>query len=365
MLYHLLFPLREYFFAFNVFKYITFRAAFASVTAMIIVILLGPLVIRMLYSMKIGQRIRKEECLKLYSLHKEKEGVPTMGGILIIVSVLFSTLLWADIFNLNIIIVTGAFLWLGAIGFWDDYIKIKKKRSLGLTAKMKFFLQLVLAVAIGLIMVFSPEMKLYGTVLTVPFFKEVIFYLGPFIILFIAIVVVGSSNAVNLTDGLDGLAIGCVIIASLALGVMSYVTGHAAFARYLQLIYIPGSGELAVFCASIVGAGLGFLWFNCYPAQVFMGDTGSLSLGGALGVVAILIKKELVLFIVGGVFVIEALSVMIQVLSFKMTGKRVFRCAPIHHHYEMKGLAEPKVTIRFWIVAIICALISIAALKLQ
>lgn len=365
MLYYLIYPLHKLFFGFNVFKYITFRAAFAAVTSMLIAIVLGPWVIRKLYSMKIGQEIRKEECLPLYALHKTKEGTPTMGGILILFSVLVSTFLWADILNINVILAVFSLIWLGAIGFWDDYVKIKKKRSLGLTARMKFLLQIMLSLIIALILYFSPKMQAYATKLTVPFFREFIFDLGPFYILFLFLVLIGSSNAVNLTDGLDGLAAGCIIISGLALGIMSYIIGNVNFARYLQLLYVPGCGELAVFCASIVGAGLGFLWFNSYPAQVFMGDTGSLSLGGALGVVAILIKKELVLVIVGGIFVIEALSVIIQVASFKLTGKRVFRCAPIHHHFEMKGWAEPKVTIRFWIIAIIFALFSIATLKLQ
>jgi phospho-N-acetylmuramoyl-pentapeptide-transferase len=332
---------------------------------MLVAIVLGPWVIRKLYSMKIGQEIRKEECLPLYALHKEKEGTPTMGGILILFSVLVSTFLWADILNLNVILAVFSLIWLGAIGFWDDYVKIKKKRSLGLTARMKFLLQLMLSLIIVLVIFFHPKMHVYATKLTMPFFREIIVDMGPFYVLFLFLVLVGSSNAVNLTDGLDGLAAGCIVIAALALGIMSYIIGNVNFARYLQLLYVPGCGELAVFCASIVGAGLGFLWFNSYPAQVFMGDTGSLSLGGALGVVAILIKKELVLVIVGGIFVIEALSVIIQVASFKLTGRRVFRCAPLHHHFEMKGWAEPKVTIRFWIMAIIFALFSIATLKLQ
>lgn len=365
MFYYLIYPLHKLFFGFNVFKYITFRASFAAVTSMLIAIVLGPWVIRKLYSMKIGQEIRKDECLPLYALHKTKEGTPTMGGILILFSVLVSTFLWADILNINVILAVFSLIWLGAIGFWDDYVKIKKKRSLGLTARMKFLLQLMLSLIIALIIYFHPKMHAYASKLTIPFFKEFVFDLGPFYILFLFIVLIGSSNAVNLTDGLDGLAAGCIIVAALALGIMSYIIGNINFARYLQLLYVPGCGELAVFCASIVGAGLGFLWFNSYPAQVFMGDTGSLSVGGALGVVAILIKKELVLVIVGGIFVIEALSVIIQVASFKMTGKRVFRCAPIHHHFEMRGWAEPKVTIRFWIIAIIFALFSIATLKLQ
>lgn len=365
MFYYLIYPLRDVFFGFNVFKYITFRASFAAVTSMLVAIVLGPWVIRKLYSMKIGQEIRKEECLPLYALHKEKEGTPTMGGILILFSVLVSTFLWADILNLNVILAVFSLIWLGAIGFWDDYVKIKKKRSLGLTARMKFLLQLMLSLIIVLVIFFHPKMHVYATKLTMPFFREIIVDMGPFYVLFLFLVLVGSSNAVNLTDGLDGLAAGCIVIAALALGIMSYIIGNVNFARYLQLLYVPGCGELAVFCASIVGAGLGFLWFNSYPAQVFMGDTGSLSLGGALGVVAILIKKELVLVIVGGIFVIEALSVIIQVASFKLTGRRVFRCAPLHHHFEMKGWAEPKVTIRFWIMAIIFALFSIATLKLQ
>ncbi len=359
------YPLREYFSVFNVVKYITFRASLAAVTAMLVAICLGPAVIRWLYGWKIGQPIRKDECPPLYALHKSKEGTPTMGGILILLSVVVTTVLWADMTNRNIQLVLLATLWLGLLGFGDDYAKIKNNRSMGVRPMVKFAAQIALGVIVWGFMVLHPKMSPYATKLTFPFFKDWVFDMGAWSLPFILLVLVGSSNAVNLTDGLDGLAIGCVVIAALAMGIMSYAVGHVTFAKYLQMMHVPGAGELTVFCAAIVGAGLGFLWFNGFPAQLFMGDTGSLALGGALGMVAILTKKELVLPFVGGIFVIEALSVILQVASFKLTGKRIFKCAPIHHHFEMSGWAEPKVTIRFWIVAIVFALFSVMTLKLR
>lgn len=360
-----IYPLRDYFPEFNVIKYITFRAGLAGVTAMLLAIWLGPYVIRLLYSWKIGQPIRKDECPPLHALHKNKEGTPTMGGVLILLSVVLTTFLWADMSNRNIQLVLLVTLWLGLLGFWDDFAKIKKNRSLGLRPRMKLFGQILLTVIVGVFMLMHPKMNDYITKLTFPFFKDWVFDLGNWSMILFLLVLVGSSNAVNLTDGLDGLAIGCIVIAALAMGIMSYAVGHLNFAKYLQMMYVPGAGELTVFCAAIVGAGLGFLWYNGYPAQVFMGDTGSLSLGGALGMVAILTKKELVLPFVGGIFVIEALSVMMQVASFKLTGKRIFRCAPIHHHFEMGGMPESKVTTRFWIVAVVFALFSVMTLKLR
>jgi phospho-N-acetylmuramoyl-pentapeptide-transferase len=365
MLYYIFYPLRDYFFGFNVFKYITFRAAAAAVTAMLISIVLGPWVIRTMRRMEVGGHVRRE-WFPLYGKHKGKEGTPTMGGVLILIAVIFSTVLWADIFNHFVLLMIFAVLWLGLLGFVDDYIKVKKKNSLGMRAKVKFCGQVLLGFVIGAYLLFNSRTAGYAGELNVPFYKHpLVANLGLFYILFTILVIVGSSNAVNLTDGLDGLAIGTVVIATIAYMVMSYISGNVRFASYLQVRYVPGSGELAVFCASMVGAGLGFLWYNAPPAEIFMGDTGSLALGGAVGLVAILIKKEMALLLVGGVFVMEALSVILQVASYKLTGKRIFLMAPLHHHYEMRGLPETKVTVRFWILALIFAVISLGALKLQ
>ncbi len=366
MFYKLLYPLKDVFFGFNVFKYITFRAAFAAITSVVLSVSLGPAIIRRLYQMKLGQEIRKDECLPLYAKHHTKQGTPTMGGMLILLSIIIPTLLWADIANENIIIAVVATTYLGLLGFWDDYLKIAKKNTKGVSARGKMVAQAAIGLAIGAYLLLLSDNKDIMQHLYVPFFKNpLITHMGIFSILFTALVIVGASNAVNLTDGLDGLAIGCVIAASLAYVCISYVTGNMTFAKYLQTPFIPGCGELAVFCACIGGAGLGFLWYNAYPAQVFMGDTGALSLGGAMGVVAVLTRQELLLLIVGGVFVAEALSVIIQVVSFKWRGKRVFLMSPLHHHFEMKGWHESKITIRFWIVAIICALFGLASLKLR
>lgn len=285
-----------------------------------------------------------------------------MGGILILTVVFISVLLWADLTNKYIWIAMGVTLWLGIVGFIDDYIKLTKKKSRGLTAAVKFTGQLILGLIVGFVLYLDPNI---GDRLDLPFFKNLIVNLGVFYVFFVALVIIGSSNAVNLTDGLDGLAIGCVLIVALTYSAISYLTGHYNFSEYLQIIYIPNSGELSVFCAAIFGAGLGFLWYNCHPADVFMGDTGALALGGALGAVAVLIKKELVMGIAGGIFVAEALSVIIQVISYKLRGKRVFLMAPLHHHFQIKGWAESKIIFRFLIVAIILALISLSTLKLR
>ncbi len=365
MLYYIFYPLRDYFFGFNVFRYITFRAAGAAVTAMLISIVFGPWMIRKMHELEIGQRVRRN-WFPLYSQHKSKEGTPTMGGVLILIAAVCSIILWADIFNRFVLLVLFALLWLGGLGFIDDYIKLRRKDAMGMRAKVKFSGQVLLGLIVGVYLLSSPATANYTAELSVPFYKHpIVANLGLFYILFAALVIVGSSNAVNLTDGLDGLAIGCVVIATLAYAVMSYISGHAQFAAYLQMRYVPGSGELAICCASIFGAGLGFLWYNAHPADIFMGDTGSLALGGFVGMVAILIKKELALLIVGGVFILEALSVIVQVISFKLRGKRVFLMSPLHHHFEMKGWSETKVTVRFWILALIFALISLGALKLQ
>ncbi|MBI1884525.1 MAG: phospho-N-acetylmuramoyl-pentapeptide-transferase [Chlamydiae bacterium] len=365
MLYHLLYPLREIFSPFNVFRYITFRAAFAAVTAFAMTLFLGPWLIRKLYSLKVGQNIRKEECPPLFALHRSKEGTPTMGGALILLAILISVFLWSDLTNhfvwITVFCVTG----LGFLGAWDDYLKLKNKRSLGVRAKTKFVVQILLAVVLWLFMRHEHHLQPFFSHVSLPFLKNWTFDLGFFYLIFLLSVFVGSSNAVNLTDGLDGLAIGCVTVSALVFSALTYLVGNVKFATYLQLQPVAGVGELTVFCASLVGAGLGFLWYNAYPAQVFMGDTGSLALGGSLGVVALLSKQEMMLFIVGGVFVIEALSVMLQVGSFKLRRKRIFKMAPLHHHFEVKGWPETKVTIRFWILAAIFALLSLGVLKLR
>jgi len=363
MFYYFFYPLRELFFGFNVFKYITFRAAGCSVTAFILSTLLGDFVIRKLRLLKIGENVRKSsEYASLYEHHKGKEGTPTMGGILILLIVFLSVLLWADLSNRYIWIAMLATFWLGMIGFADDYIKLTKKNSRGLTAAVKLSGQLIIGLVIGWMLYNDPNIT---DRLDIPFAKNLVVHLGAGYVFFVTLVIIGASNAVNLTDGLDGLAIGCTAIAALTYSGFSYLTGHAAFSEYLQLIYVPHAGELAVFCAALFGAGLGFLWYNCHPADVFMGDTGALALGGALGTVAVLIKKELLLLLVGGIFVAEALSVIIQVISFRYRKKRVFLMAPLHHHFQLKGWAEAKVIFRFLIVAIILALLSFSTLKLR
>ncbi|MFA5146095.1 MAG: phospho-N-acetylmuramoyl-pentapeptide-transferase [Candidatus Omnitrophota bacterium] len=362
MLYYLLYPLRDAWFGFNVFKYITFRAAMASLTAFLISLIIGPAVIRFLKRLSFGENIRREYVESLYNINKHKQGTPTMGGILIVFSITLSTLLWSDVSNGYVLVTVGSFLLLAGIGFIDDRTKVLKKRNLGLTAGRKFLYQALVGFLVALfVMVYTPIPR----IVSVPFFKDLVINLGIFYILFVILVLTSSTNAVNLTDGLDGLAIGCTIIVALTYSILSYVTGHHRFADYLNIFYLQGAGELAVFCASMVGAGLGFLWFNSHPANVFMGDMGSLSLGGAIGVVAVLIKKELLLFIVGGIFVMEAFSVVLQVIWFKLTGKRLFLMSPIHHHFQLLGWPESKITIRFWIIAIVLALLSLATLKLQ
>lgn len=359
MLYHLLFPLTKYVSAFNVFRYITFRTIYASLTALVISFVLGPWLIRKLGEMQVGQHIRK--CGP--QTHLKKAGTPTMGGVLILAAVIFSTLLWADLTNLFVWIALGVIFGFGIIGFVDDYLMQVKKRSKGLSAKAKFFWQIVVAASGCSVLVFGLD---FDTNLTVPFLKNFSWDLGPLYVIFGVLVIVGTSNAVNLTDGLDGLAIGPVAIAAGAYMVFAYVAGHAKIAQYLQVTNVVGAGELAVFCGAMVGAGIGFLWYNAYPAQIFMGDVGSLPLGAALGIAAIITKQELTLVIVGGLFVMETLSVIFQVGFFKITkGKRIFKMAPLHHHFEIKGWPEPKVIVRFWIIAIMLALFSISTLKLR
>ena len=362
MLYYIFYPLRDWWFGFNVFKYITFRAVMASLTAFLISVILGPIVIKWLKRLNFGENIRRDHVESLYAIQKHKEGTPTMGGILIILAIGLSTILWSDITNQYVLVTLASFLWLGLIGFSDDHTKIMKKRSLGLRPRAKLLGQFVLGLLLALYIIFCTPIP---SALSVPFVKSFVLNLGIFYVLFVILVMVSASNAVNLTDGLDGLAIGCTIIAALSYAILTYVTGNFRLAEYLNIFYLPGAGELTVFCAAMIGAGLGFLWFNSHPATVFMGDTGSLAIGGGLGVVAIFIKKELLLFLVGGIFVIEALSVVLQVIWFKTTKKRLFLCSPIHHHFQLLGWAESKITVRFWIVAIILALASLSTLKLQ
>ncbi|MCI0421900.1 MAG: phospho-N-acetylmuramoyl-pentapeptide-transferase [Acidobacteria bacterium] len=380
MLYHLLYEwlyrTNPSYSVLNVFQYVTFRTAYASLTALALGLIMGPWLIHRLQLFQIGQQIREEGP----SHHQVKAGTPTMGGILIVVSTVLPTFLWADLTNSFTWVVLVSIVGFGAIGFADDYIKIVKRRSLGLTGRTKLVLQFSLSFAIGLALVWMSAARLYKTNLIVPFFKQFTpslilegflsspyLYLVAFLpfLIFISIVIVGSSNTVNLTDGLDGLAIGCVIIASSALTVLTYVTGHARFASYLDIQHLPQVSEVTIFCGALVGASLGFLWYNCHPAEVFMGDVGSLALGGAIGTIAVLIKQEILLVAIGGVFVAEGLSVMIQVASFKLRGKRVFKMAPLHHHFELLGWKETKVVVRFWIGALIFALFSLTTLKLR
>ncbi|MBN1405127.1 MAG: phospho-N-acetylmuramoyl-pentapeptide-transferase [Candidatus Omnitrophica bacterium] len=362
MLYHLLYPLRDTFFAFNIFRYITVRAVGASLTAFLMSLILAPVVINLLRRFKIGETIRREHVEGIYSLHMQKAGTPTMGGIFILGAIIISVLLWADLANRYILLVLISTAWLGIVGFIDDYIKIVNRDKRGLSAATKFSGQVLLGILVGVILLLDVHIS---TKLNIPFFKNLTVDLGAFYILFATLVIVGTSNAVNLTDGLDGLAVGCVSIVAITYAVISYVTGNIKFADYLLINYIPGAGELTVFCAAMVGACMGFLWFNSYPASVFMGDVGALALGGAVGVVAVCIKKELLLVIVGGVFVIEAASVLLQVSSYKFRRKRIFLMAPLHHHLQMKGWAESKIVVRFWIIAIVLALFSLATLKLR
>ena len=359
MLYHLLYPLHTTLSGFNVFKYITFRSAGAVLTALIVSFLLGPPVIAWLRRLKVGQHVRDDGP----QTHLSKQGTPTMGGVLIIAALTISVLLWSDFENKYVWVVLFATLAFGGIGFWDDYLKVVKKRSTGLRAYQKFGLQIIASIVIG-VFLYNPADP-HSTSLSVPFIKQFFINLGWFYIPFITVVIVGSSNAVNLTDGLDGLAIGLVGIASTANAVIVYLGGNKIISDYLKILYIPGSGELSIFCGAMLGASLGFLWYNPPPAEVFMGDVGSLSLGGALGTLAVVTKHELILVVVGGIFVAETLSVALQVASYKLTGKRIFKMAPIHHHFEQIGWPESKVIVRFWVVGIILALMSIGSLKLR
>ena len=377
MLYWLLFEtLFPVFTPFRVFQYSTFRTAGATMTALLLSILLGPWMIRKLREMAIGQHIREEGPKS----HQSKAGTPTMGGLLIIISIVIPTLLWANLRNPYIWIAMLGLVSFGAIGFYDDYTKVKKMRNLGLTARQKLLLQILAALLIGIFLLYLQSRGSYRTEMNVPFFKQFkpdllidsllqhtytyplgfIFFFG-----FLVLVLVGSSNAVNLTDGLDGLAIGLMIIAAGAMTALCYVTGHAEFAKYLDLARLPGANELTIFCGAMTGASIGFLWYNAHPAEVFMGDVGALGLGGAMGTVAVLIKQEILLLFIGGVYVVELLSVVIQVGSFKLRGKRVFKMAPLHHHFEALGWEEAKVITRFWIAGLVMALFALSTLKLR
>jgi phospho-N-acetylmuramoyl-pentapeptide-transferase len=381
MLYYLLYHiLQRYFSPLNVFRYITVRTVYASLTAMFLALVFGPWLIRRLREMQIGQFIREEGP----QAHKKKAGTPTMGGVLIVLSTAIPTLLWADLGVPFIWLTLFALLGFAAIGFVDDYAKVAKKQNLGLTARNKLLLQILVSLVVGVALLELATRAEHSTQLVFPFFKRFqpdlvvhtfldpatfgghlrLLAFVPFLV-FIALVIVGASNAVNLTDGLDGLAIGCTVIAAGALTVLTYVSSNFRWAQYLDIQYIPGVGELTVFCGALVGASLGFLWYNAHPAEIFMGDVGSLSLGGTLGVIAVIIKQEILLFFVGGIFVIEALSVILQVGSFKLRGKRVFRMAPIHHHFELLGWSESKVIVRFWIAALVFALFALTTLKLR
>ncbi|HZD93702.1 MAG TPA: phospho-N-acetylmuramoyl-pentapeptide-transferase [Candidatus Sulfotelmatobacter sp.] len=377
MLYWLLYQrLFAYFPPFRIFRYVTFRTAFASLTALFMGLIVGPAIIRQLREFQIGQYIREEGPKG----HQKKAGTPTMGGVLITIAIIVPTLLWADLTNTYIWLAVFATVTFGSIGFADDYIKVVRKRNLGLTGRMKLVLQFLAAGLVAVALVTLTATKQYSTHLMVPFMKQFrpdlvieglrhyphLWWLAfiPFVV-FVMLVLVGSSNAVNLTDGLDGLAIGCTVIAAGALTVLTYVSGHSVFAEYLELQKMPQVAELTVFCGAMVGASIGFLWYNAHPAEIFMGDVGSLALGGAIGTVAIIIKQELLLPFIGGIFVLEALSVIIQVVSYKLRKKRVFKMAPLHHHFELVGWSESKIITRFWIVSLIFALFALTTLKLR
>jgi len=373
LFYHLLLP---YFHALNVFRYITVRTALASLTALMLALVLGPWLVERLRAMQIGQFIREEGPKS----HQSKAGTPTMGGILIVTATVVPTLLWADLENAYVWLSVFSILAFAAVGFMDDYSKVMKRRNLGLTARLKIILQIVVSSIVAVTLLSLTITGTYSTQLIVPFLKRFHPYLVihslrtsaylwplayvPFL-LFVVLVMVGASNAVNLTDGLDGLAIGCVVIAAGALTILTYITSHRTFSAYLDIQHLPQVGELTVFCGALVGAALGFLWYNAHPAEVFMGDVGSLALGGSIGMVAVAIKQEILLFFVGGVFVLEALSVILQVASFRLTGKRIFRMAPLHHHFELAGWSESKIIVRFWIAALVFALFSLTTLKLR
>ncbi len=358
MLYHLFYPLATNVKILNIFKYLTFRTIYAMITALLVCFIIGPWIIRKLESVQARQIIRTDGP----ESHLEKQGTPTMGGLVILSAIILPTLLWADLTNQYVWITLFILIGYGLIGFIDDYRKVVEKNTKGLSARQKMFWQFLMASGVSIYLYQSSS---FNEMLYVPFFKNIHPDLGLLFIPFATLVIVGASNAVNLTDGLDGLAIGPVAINAATYMLFAYVAGHATLSAYLQIPRVIGAGELAVICGAMVGAGLGFLWYNSYPAEVFMGDVGSLSLGGTLGTIAVITKQEILLVIVGGIFVVEALSVIFQVGSYKYRGKRIFRMAPIHHHFELKGIAEPKIIVRFWIITIILALVAISTLKMR
>ncbi len=358
MLYHLLYPLASEFSGFNVFRYVTFRTAAATLTALFLAFLVGPPLIRALSRLRAGQPIRE-----IGPDHAQKAGTPTMGGLLILLSLLVSVLLWSNLTNRLVWIVLGVTVGYGVLGFVDDYRKVRRGRNeAGVSARAKMFWQVVIAFGVALAIYFDPS---FDKELSVPFFKDFTPYLGVLYVPLAVIVIVGASNGVNLTDGLDGLAIGPVMIAAGTFLLLSYAAGHSVMADYLAIKHVAGSDQLPIFCGALVGGGLGFLWFNTYPAQLFMGDVGSLALGGAIGTIAVLIRQEILLIVVGGIFVAETLSVMIQVAWFKLTGRRVFLMAPIHHHFEKLGWPEQQIVVRFWIISVILGLVALGSLKLR
>jgi len=362
MFYQFLYPLHEQWSVLNVFQYITFRAAYATITSLLVCFIFGGWVISKLESLQIGETIRSDGP----EHHKGKAGTPTMGGVLIITAIVVPTLLWANLTNRFVQLALLATVWMGLLGYVDDYLKVIKKRPKGMIGRVKISGQVLYAILVGVILITDPVSPDIATKTNIPFFKDVMIDLGIFYIPLVIIVVTGTSNAVNLADGLDGLAIGLSSLAFGGFAVLAYLTGNSIFANYLNIIYMPGAGELTVYCAAVVGAGLGFLWFNAHPARIFMGDTGSLALGGALGTVALLVKREFLLVVIGGMFVIEALSVMLQVAYFRWRGgKRILRMAPLHHHFELAGWSETQVVVRFWIIGILLLLLSMSTIKLQ
>jgi phospho-N-acetylmuramoyl-pentapeptide-transferase len=358
MLYHLLVPLKDQISAFNVFQYLTFRSVGSALTALLVAFIVGPLLIHLLETRQVGQTVRDDPPDR----HQTKAGTPTMGGVLILFALLASTLLWAEWTNPYVWVVVGVTVGCGVLGFFDDYYKAIRKNPTGIRARTKLIWQFLIATVAALTLYHLPQ---FDGQISLPLLKDFHPDIGMAYVPVAVLLIVGFSNAVNLTDGLDGLAIGPVLITAGVIGLFSYVCGHAVIADYLELKHIPGAGTLAIFCTAMVGAGLGFLWFNTYPASVFMGDTGSLALGGALGVMAVIIRQELVLIIAGGIFIVETVSVIVQVVSYKWRGRRVFLMAPIHHHYELKGWPEPQIIVRFWIVSVILALVSLSLLKLR
>ncbi len=352
--------LKQYYHGFHVFHYLTLRAILSSLTALVMSLTVGPKMIYWLTKFQLGQMIREDGPQS----HLQKAGTPTMGGLLIIISIVLATLLWANLKNIYIGLIVFITMAYALIGWVDDYRKIAKRNAKGLSGRWKLFWQFTAALLVTTLLYLQATVPV-ETQLVVPFFKNVTPDLGVFFIIFTSFVIVGSSNAVNLTDGLDGLAIMPVLLVGGAFGIFAYVTGNAEFSRYLEIPFVPGAGEVVVVCSSIFGAGLGFLWFNTYPAQVFMGDIGSLALGGALGIIAVVVRQELILFIMGGIFVLETVSVILQVASFKLTGKRIFKMAPIHHHFELIGWPEPKIIVRFWIITVVLVLCGLATLKLR